>query len=387
MVKSLLIMSFSELNRDARVLRQIDHFSGKYRVTTLGFGPAPTKAARHLEIPVPRMGVPRRLRAYAEAILLRARLFRIMYATDPMVRSARKALRGQHFDRILANDVNVVPLAFEIADPASVHADLHEYYPGLHDDSPAWVRLRQPYLTWLVRAWVPRAGSVTTVSSGLAKAYRHLGVHADVVTNAPIRQSFAPMVVRKPVRLVHAGAALPGRRIEQMMEAAATSTADVTLSVFLTPNNPDYVERLKAAAEAIGPRVQVLPPIPHTELLSTLNTFDIGIHVLPPTVTNQALALPNKLFDFVQARLGVIVGPTPAMAEIVEAHRFGAVTSGFEVADIREAIDKISVEQTRAWKEAADAASSELSAASQIPVWNAAIDALQDNRRVRDQRR
>lgn len=379
-VTEMLIISFSELVHDARVVRQISHFSKSHEVTTVGFGTRPAGVARHISVPVTRSRLRRKTRAYVEAVLLRARAYRLMYWTDPMVRAAQKALKGRSFDRILANDINTVPLACTIADPKHVHADLHEYYPGLHDDLPDWVRLRQPYLTWLVREWGPRTASVSTVSAGLARAYRELGVEAEVVTNAPPLRAMMPSEVQSPIRLVHAGAALRGRRIEEMIQAVSDSTSNITLTVFLTPNNPEYVTELSALASLHPDRVNVLPPVKHDELLGILNGFDVGIHVLPPTVTNQALALPNKLFDFVQARLGVVVGPTPEMASIVTDHGLGTVTDGFGVDDIRRVLNLLDADKVMQWKEAAHRAARDLSSESQLPKWDAAIERLPGSR-------
>ena len=50
MSKKLLIISFSPIARDARVLKQVRLFSPKYEVTTCGFGPAPEGVKRHLEL-------------------------------------------------------------------------------------------------------------------------------------------------------------------------------------------------------------------------------------------------------------------------------------------------------------------------------------------------
>ncbi|GGD72151.1 glycosyltransferase family 1 protein [Microbacterium murale] len=370
----LLIISYSPIARDARVLRQIELFQGRYDLTTVGFGPAAPGVGQHHEIHV-HVGLSRRIRGYAEAALLRLKLYRLMYWSDPLVRATRRALRLYRPERILANDIYTVPLALHLA-PDTTHTDLHEYYPGLHDDSAQWRRLRQPYLTWLVEKYAPRAASATTVGEEIADRYHQHGVHAAVVVNAPERKGFTPGAVSSPIRLVHAGAALPTRKIEKMMRAVAESTADIELSVLLTPNTPAYVSKLEALALELGPRVRMIPPVAHENLLQTLNSFDVGIHVLPPTVTNQALALPNKFFDFVQARLGIIIGPTPGMARLINEHDLGTVTSGFEVEDIRATLDALTAARVSEWKRAADRASEVLSSATQLPVWAKAIDAL-----------
>ncbi len=378
--RKILILSFSPLARDARVLRQIQLFSEQYDVTTVGFGPSAPNVSEHYEIR-PSQGRSRRLRGYVESALLRLRLYRLMYWSDPLVRQTRRALRSVPPSRVIANDIYPVPLAIRHSGSARVHADLHEYYPGLHDDNAQWRRLRQPYLTWLIETYGTRAASTTTVGDEIAEIYRRHGIDAQVVLNAPERQPYAPGRVATPIRLVHAGAALPTRRIENMMQAAADCSADIELTLLLTPNTPSYVARLNELAARLGPRIRMLPPVPHEDLLETLNTFDVGIHVLPATVTNQALALPNKFFDFVQARLGVIVGPTPGMARLIERHQIGAVTESFEVDGIRRALDALTPEAVDGWKNASDRASTALSSASQLPVWSAAVQALNEGPR------
>jgi hypothetical protein len=376
MTETLLIVSFSNLEADARLLREISLFSPRGCVVTAGWGPA-IPGVEHIELPLPpSTGIRRRARFYVEAALLRLRLYSLLYWTDPAVRSARRALRRARPSRVLANDIETVPLALSLVPPESVHADLHEYYPGLHDDNPRWVRLRKPYYEWLIQRYATQAASVTTVGGAVADAYLRHGIRASVVTNSPTYRDLAPTAVGTPIRLVHPGAALRSRRIENMMRAAASTSADVTLSVYLAPNDPAYVHELRELALQLGERVTVLEAVPHSELLGVINAHDVGIHVLPPTVTNNALALPNKFFDFVQARVGVIVGPTPGMGELVAAHGFGASTAGFEEHEIRLVLDTLTPQLVADWKVAANDAARELSAERQLPVWTATIDAL-----------
>lgn len=380
MSETLFILSFSRLEQDARLRRQIALFAGSHRVITAGWGPAVDGAERHIELPTPPTGRRRRARFYAESVLLRLRAYRLLYWTDPTVRAARKALRGERPDRVLANDIETLPLALTLAPDSSVHADLHEFYPGLHDDNPQWVRWRKPYLEWLIRRFAPRAASLTTVGSTVAEAYRPFDLTADVVTNSPAFASVEPTPVHAPISIIHPGASLRSRRLENMLRAVAESSADVSLTMYLAPNDPAYVAELRRLADTLGDRVRVEDAVPHDELLGLINAHDVGIHVLPPTVTNNALALPNKFFDYVQARVGIIVGPTPAMSELVRAHSLGAVTDGFDVDDIRRVVDSLTPEIVAQWKASVDAAARSLSAEAQLPVWDRAIGSLQSAR-------
>ncbi len=376
-METLLIASFSRLQQDARLRRQIALFADRYRVITLGYGDAVDGAALHLEIsPPPGAGPRRRRRFWVEALLLRVRAYSLMYLSDPTVRAARARLRGVTVNKVLANDIDTVPLALRVAPGSAVHADLHEFFPGLHDDNERWVRLRRPYYLWLLRRHVQQVASVTTVGAGVAAAYRTLGIEADVVTNSPRYRDAAPGPVARPIRLVHAGGAMAGRRIEIMMRAVAAASNDVRFTLYLTPNDPAYLRRLESLAVELGPRIVIEPPVAHERLLEVLSGHDVGIHLMPPTVTNQALALPNKFFDFVQARLAIVVGPTEGMARLVDEYDLGVITQGFEQEDLTAAIDSLTESAVAAWKHAADRAATELAAESQLPTWTRAIDAL-----------
>lgn len=48
--------------------------------------------------------------------------------------------------------------------------------------------------------------------------------------------------------------------------------------------------------------------------------FRIGVHILPPVSFNHRYAMPDKLFDCLQARFGVLIGPSPEMAGVVREH-------------------------------------------------------------------
>jgi len=372
----LLIISFSDLATDARLRRQIRAFADRYEVVTAGWGDGVPGAVDHIRLPLPPTGRARTWRMRVESVLLRLRAYRLLQATTPLYRAARRALRDAHADIVLANDIDAAPLAFDVAPADRVHVDLHEFFPGLHDDNPTWARLRGAYNGWLVRRFAARAASATTVAQEIADRYADYGVSAEVVTNASDLRDLPVRPVSSPLRIVHSGAALAGRHLETMMRGVAQSRTDAVLTLHLMPNDPAYLDRLRALAHELGPRVRLEPPVAQPDLVDTLAQHDIGIHILPATSTNHTLALPNKFFDFVQARLGVIVGPTPAMAGLTRRGGFGAVTAGFTAKDVTDVVDALTPEKVMEWKRAADAAAHELSAQEQTAIWVRLADAI-----------
>ena len=368
----ILVLSFSPIASDARVLKQVELLRDQHTVTTCGYGPAPDGVARHIEIPMTAASTALNGR------LITARAYMAAYGSMPAVAAARRLLRPEHgnFDVVIANDVEAVPIGQWLRPRAGVHADLHEYSPRLHDENPAWRRRIAPFYGWMCRRFVAKADSATTVGRGLAEAYReYFGIDAQIVTNAAPFADLTPSEVADggPLRLVHSGAALRNRHLDLLLDAVASSSAGVSLDLLLMPNDPAYIAELRECASA---KVRVLDPVPYDELVTTLNDYDLGVHVLPPVNFNNANALPNKVFDYVQARLGIVVGPTPEMAALAREHAVGVVTKDFTAEALAATLDELTPQRVRELKSAAHAAARELSAETQVQGWARAVDAL-----------
>jgi hypothetical protein len=187
-----------------------------------------------------------------------------------------------------------------------------------------------PWALAVCKRYLPQVQAVTTVCDGIADAYEELcGVHPAVITNATEFRDLTPQFRqdgRDPIRLVHHGAAIPSRRLEAMVEMMRSLDSRFHLTFFLT-GNPAYRKRLASLAKNLP--VEFRDPVAMNLLPETLNEFDIGLFLLPPTNFNYQHALPNKLFEFIQARLGVGISPSPEMARVVNQIECGVIALDF----------------------------------------------------------
>jgi len=370
MTRSLLILSFSDISADARVLKQVTAFRDQYEVTTCGYGPAPDGVANHVELPADQ-----EVWRYSRALLIR-RQFSRAYWENAAVRAASAALAGRPFDIVLANDVDAVPLALNLQPRLGVHADLHEFAPAQKSELLRWRLFVAPFMAWICRRFVTRATSVTTVAHGIAREYRtRFGIVAGVVTNATPFSDQPPSAVHEPLALVHSGACFRNRHLDIMIDALERTRTAATLDLYLTPNDPAYLAELRARAGAL-PHVRVHDPVPYRDLVATLCDYDVGVFVLPPVNANYRWALPNKLFDFVQARLGVVVGPSPEMADLVRSEGFGLVAEDFTADGLARVLDTLDPETVGRLKQRSHELAPALSSESQTALWIAAIDRI-----------
>ncbi|REJ07581.1 glycosyltransferase family 1 protein [Microbacterium bovistercoris] len=367
----LLIVSFSTIVADARVLKQVRRFRDDLDVHTLGYGPAPDGVVSHIRVP-DTLPIWRYDRA---AVMLRR--YRWAYWNNAAIAFASAALKDSRWDVVLANDVDAVGLALAQHSEQGVHVDLHEYAPRQKEDVLKWRLFVAPFVRWMCREFVLRADSVTTLGQGIADEYQRVyGIRAEVVTNAAPYHALEATTVSNPIRLVHSGACLRDRNLMLMAKAAMATDVDVTLDFFLTPNDPTHLVELKSFAATTDGRVRVHDPVPYDQLIRTLNRYDVGVFLLPPVNFNYRWALPNKFFDFVQARLGVVIGPSPEMARVLDARGFGAVAEEFSADALTRVLNTLSAGLVATWKQAADAAAPELSGESETEVWARAIDRL-----------
>lgn len=369
---SLTIVSFSTLARDPRVQRQIDRFAKQYEVTTVGFGPSPHPAVRHIELPEGTRAWP------SSKKYLLTRRFGRAYWDMSAVRAARTALEAHvgRADIVLANDVNTLPLALWLAPRQGVHADLHEYAPREKEHVRTWRWFIAPYQRWICRTCLPRVESVTTVSPGLAVEYeREFGVVPEVVTNAAAYEDRAPRPTGERIRLLHTGVARANRRLESMVDAMRDAPVGMTLDFMLVPSEPGYIEALQERARDL-PAVRFRDPVAYTDLVGAVAEYDLSIVVFPPTTFNLEHSLPNKLFEAVQARVGVLVGPSPDMADLVREHGIGEVLPGPDAESLRAVLRSLDAAQIDRFKHAADASAQVLSAEVQIEAWARALDAI-----------
>ncbi len=376
----VVVLSYSPIARDPRVLRQVRLFSSFADVVTVGYGPTPDGVVEHVEIPESvRPWRTKRLRA---PVLFALRWWSRLYFGSPRVKFVQQAVAAGSMDVVVANDELAVPVALTLRPRGGVHADLHEYSPRVGEDRPGWRRRVAPFMRWAVRQ-VRKADTVTTVAPGLAKEYqREFGLNCAVVPNAAqYRDDLAPTAVPEPIRLVHIGIAGRARKLENMIDGVALleqrRPGAFTLDIIVAPGEADYIEELKAHAADVAPQsARVLPPVPYNQMVDTLAAYDMGVFISPATTFNLEHALPNKFFEYVQARLAVLVGPSPEMGPYVREHGFGVIAEGFTAEFMADVLEDLTPTEVSELKVAADQAAQTLSADVMSQPWISAVQRL-----------
>ena len=379
-MKKILVLVLSNLKHDARVRRQIQALKENYKITVVCFG-GDLSADYDLMIIKPT-----RLTLFRKAITSIFLLLKLHSIAHKILHNyfyIIPKLADRKFDLIIANDVETLPLAFAFPGKPKVIFDAHEYAPRHFEDKKMWRIFFQHFNTWLCKKYIPKINGMMTVGKGLALEYeKNFYVQPAVITNANNFFDVQPgLTMENKIRLVHHGIATPSRKLELMFDVLAKLDDRFTLDlILLTPGFASkgtrrYLDDLRERTKQDA-RIKIIPPVKSSEVVNAIKHYDMGIFLLPPVNFNYQNTLPNKLFDFIQARLGVAIGPTPEMAEIVRHYNIGIVSEQFTPKSLAEKLNKLTKADVETFKRNANVAATELNAEVNAAKINAMISQL-----------
>lgn len=338
-MKSILILSHSDLFSDARLNRTIRLLQPDYNIIASGI--------KHPYVPGVRFiqgeHTPMNLKGKATALLhLATRQYEAYYWRRNILHDLREKTSDIAPDLVLAYDIEMLPLGLTIAREkgAKVVCDIPDYPPQRVATTPnEAVLYPSAYWDYLCRSYLPRTNAVITSSQGIAQLYEQkLGVRPYVLTSAP---DYAPVGPQRRaedephIRLVFRGEALPFYRYdhEALLELFGMLDARFELHMLMSARgktNRQYRQVLRSRLEKME-RAHFFP-IPDTQLLfpsAQSFAFDVGLYMLKPRNEHQRFMLPEVVFDYIQARLALAIGPSQEMAAIVREHDCGVVADDF----------------------------------------------------------
>lgn len=271
-----------------------------------------------------------------------------------------KELNTEDYDFITVEDLHLLPLAFRIRKDAKILFDAREFYTKQFEESFLFRWFEFPFRDRLCRQYLQYCDQLITVSSGLADGYfKDFGVHMEVIRSTPSYFEIPVQATNKnKIRMVHHGVANQNRGIENMIEIVSQLDNHFTLDLYLI--GPDsYITFLKELSSNCD-RICICNPVPFDEIVPMLNRYDIGLYYLEPLGYNVTYNLPNKFFEFIQARLAIAIGPSPEMAKLVNEFQCGFVAPKFSLESMAKTLQMLTTEDIDKAKLKSDQAAKQL---------------------------
>lgn len=345
--KNALIISYSEVNKDPRVRNQIAWLvQAGYKVHLVGRGTSPSGITGNYW-QVRRWPLPVRLFSY----LLLNNHARYKFLMDFWLqKDFFKQLNDYTVDLVIINTLDYLPWLSigrgrEILFEAKVVLDLHEYSPS-QGVGIVWKLMFKKYQNWLITHIANRHISArTTVAPGIAKLYaREFDIaEPEVIFNVPPYEELTPQPTNpKSIKLVHHGKADNARGLPLLVEAMNMTNSNFSLTFMLVGSKSDLLA-LKHRVEQLGLEDKVFfrEPVKMHKVASALNEFDAEIIFFPPVTENYKHTLPNKYFEAVQARIGVVTGMSEEIIAVSDPYNNCQIAEGWTSQSLAEAINNL----------------------------------------------
>ncbi len=247
-------------------------------------------------------------------------------------------------DRIWSNDTDTILAGFLASKLKRKRftVDLHELFPEVPEVAQrpfvkgCWTKLED----WIL----PRVKECYTVCQSIADYYHNrYGIGVKVLRNMPLKRAYTGRSGKfdfggKRV-ILYQGAVNEGRGIEWIMDAMRF----VENAVFVVIGKGDLYDTLREKCEKdnLGEKVKFLGHIPFAELSAYTIDADLGVCLLKEKGLSYYYALPNRVFDFMQAHVPLLATDFPEIARVLNVAGTGRVIHEYEPEKLAAVINEM----------------------------------------------
>ena len=252
-----------------------------------------------------------------------------------------------------SHDVNTLPTAWLAAklSGSKLVYDAHEIST---DRVGAGYQGLRGIIAWLEAKLMPQADATITTTDMRAKFFARSYSMARplVLQNRPrFQEAIQSSKLRDELGLteswpivIYQGVMQDGRGLERIVEAAAK----VEKAYFVFLGSGYLTDKLKqlTAEFQLTDRVFFIPAVLLADLPSYTASADIGVQAIENTCLNHYTTDSNKLFEYVQARLPVVVSDMPEIRKVAQEYDLGLLIDPGDTMSLVDALQKLVSDKT-----------------------------------------
>ncbi len=380
-MKRVLLLSDTSLDNDLRVRRQLMAFKSISRLTYVGkkCDQNLIRDARFIDAkPIDlekRYGfhhgfswpLKKICSVLVYGFLFVKKQFKSTYFFDANARAVYRRLKSEHFDVIYANDLETLQLAVKLKGlQTKLIFDAHEYFFDEHIGSSVFVNERLPVIEYVTSKYFKYIDVLVSVCDGIAQLYqqRFYFDKVEVITNAKEyadHLSFSETTY--PIQMIHHGYYKPNRNIEALVDMMQyLPRQKYALNLMIVGSLP---EKLLDQINGLE-NVHLIDAVQADQIVDRCNAFDVGVMAFKPVTENLRYVLPNKFFEFIQARLAIVSGPSIEVEKYVHQHGLGVIAQDFDGRAMAQAVLSLDAHKTAEFKQNTHLHAEKLSASKNI---------------------
>ena len=248
-------------------------------------------------------------------------------------------------DILLSNDLDSLLANYLVSkiQNKKIVFDSHELFPEIPElvNRP---RVKKVWLT-LEEIILPKLNNNYTVCNSIANYYNEkYNTNFSTIMNLPTKKEVHfgefPINTDNKEIILYQGAINIGRGLELIIETMKYLENHLLIII----GNGDIYDSLnkKILLEKIKNKVYFMGKVSPERLHKLTPLADLGISIEEDLGLNYRFALPNKIFDYIQAEVPILVSDLPEMKKIVKDYNVGEIVNSREPKKLANQIKSIS---------------------------------------------
>lgn len=231
-------------------------------------------------------------------------------------------------DILLSNDLDTLLPNYLISrlQKKKLVYDSHE----LFTEVPELIHRPKTQRVWIgiERRILPKLKNCYTVCQSIANYYnKKYGTSFKVIRNLPEKNynkpSKFPFEINDKKIILYQGAINKGRGLELMID----SMKHLNNCIFVIIGTGDILNALKEKVNLLNldEKIKFLGRIEPHKLVNLTPLADLGLSIEEDLGLNYRYALPNKIFDYIQAQVPILISDLPEMKNIIDTFKVGKI--------------------------------------------------------------
>ncbi len=246
-------------------------------------------------------------------------------------------------DLIHSNDYDTLSAGFQASNKcrAKLVYDSHEVATG--SILAEKYKIVKSYISHREGRIIRRAYAVISVSNAaadyLSKLYNIK--RPNVITNCPPYFELSDKGAKNDnFEILYQGIMSYGRGYEEFIQSAKYSDKEISFVIRGYGETKDELRKL-AKDEGVADRVEFVDPVEISELITAASQSSVGVVLTRPICVNYNMTVSNKIFEYIQAELPVILSNVPEHVYLNEKYKIGLIIDDVEPKEIAKAVNSL----------------------------------------------
>lgn len=243
------------------------------------------------------------------------------------------------FDILNSNDLDSLLANYIVAKIKNkkIVYDSHEFFTQV----PELINRPKVQKVWLsLEKWIlPKLKYTYTVSPAIATEYKRLyNIDMKLIRNLPFINNINNKIEKQDKYIIYQGALNIGRGLENMI--ISMQNIEVKLLIIGSGDIENKLKQIVKDNNLID-KVIFKGKLPFNELFKYTSKAILGVSLEEAAGLNYKYALPNKIFDYINAEIPILVSNLPEMSKIVEKYKVGEILIKNNSKEISEKVNNL----------------------------------------------